>query len=448
MSQSETNEWDLVKNNEIKTVSAVLTHRELRALTTWTQAFRDQNLEADFRRKMFQNVRSFATKTWVIVWTSWLGLGLLIAIGLWSLESSPSVRTVSAYLSAAVLFVAWGVIQRLSIYEKVYSSVQIGVNLAIMTLATVMVSGLPEVFYRHSYPFLVLGVVCAPITLNLDFVRVVIATLGSTLLVLMFGFYTQSFPTLTGGPFMFVGLLMAAVGLGLSVYRYTDQQHRLQFITSRMLDSEKARSEKLLQSIFPAQIAADLSHGRAIDPVRIDQVSVIFADLSGFTSWSSSANPRQVVEAVEALFLALDELALAFHIDKIKTMGDAYMGCSGLTFRSDQQVDNAVTFARKAIWAVEQLKPLYFPDAPYIGLRVGIATGTVVAGVLGKIKPTYDIWGETVNIASRLESTGKPGYVTMCSRTAESATIGSERGHPVELNLKGIGKLEAHRLAA
>jgi class 3 adenylate cyclase len=412
---------------------------EFRALTLWTQKFRDRQLEANFRHETFGAVRSFAVKTWALIWSSWIALGLLLMIGMWRLAFVPGPVAIAAYFGAGTVFFLWYFLQKSAHYEKIYENAPLAVVLSVLSLAIVLVDQLPKVIQVSVYPFYVLAIVVLYTTLDLGFVKVLVGGALGTSLIALAGVTQQSYPSVSGGPFLFLGMLAAANGLGVTVFRYTDQQRRLQFLTLRLLDAEKFKSDRILHSVFPAKIAAALRDGLTIDPVRVDDVTVLFTDLSGFTAWSSSANPRQIVDAVEAMFGVFDELAVEHKLDKIKTIGDAYMACSGLTVQHADQVRQSIEFARKAILAVESLRPVYFPDAPSIGLRVGIATGPVVAGVMGRIKPSFDVWGSTVNLASRLESSGKTGLISVCHRTVEVLPDLRQEGQLVDLTLKGVG---------
>jgi len=163
-----------------------------------------------------------------------------------------------------------------------------------------------------------------------------------------------------------------------------------------------------LLNVLPAPVAERLKQQEGIIADRIPDVSVLFADIVGFTEWSDRRLPEGVVEVLNRLFTAFDELADAWGLEKIKTIGDAYMVAGGLT---GDQPDHAAALARMA-FAMQQESRRRRASAGFaLDLRIGIAVGPVVAGVIGRRKFAYDIWGDTVNMASRMESTGIAGAI-------------------------------------
>jgi class 3 adenylate cyclase len=204
----------------------------------------------------------------------------------------------------------------------------------------------------------------------------------------------------------------------------------------RLLQAEQARSEGLLLNVLPAPIAARLKQGEAVIADRFPEVTVLFADLVDFTASSDRSSPERVVQVLADLFTAFDRLAARHGLEKIKTVGDAYMVAGGLP---EPRPDHAEAVAEMALALREETGRHLDPAGRPLQVRIGIASGPVVAGVIGTAKFSYDLWGDTVNMASRMESTGVPGCIQVTERTYRRL-----RGHyrfqrrgPVQVKGKG-----------
>jgi len=171
---------------------------------------------------------------------------------------------------------------------------------------------------------------------------------------------------------------------------------------------ERDHSEKLLTNILPVLIADRLKKGESQIAETFPEVTVLFADIVGFTQLSEKLSPRQLVGMLNDVFGKFDELAVQFKLEKIKTIGDCYMIVGGVPDRSVTHCQQVADFAIAAIKCVEE----YAKESNYdLKIRVGIHTGTVVAGIVGKQKYSYDLWGDVVNIASRMESSGSANKI-------------------------------------
>jgi class 3 adenylate cyclase len=214
---------------------------------------------------------------------------------------------------------------------------------------------------------------------------------------------------LVNGAVSDLALLAAVLLLGEAVRgrRALDAEHRL-------LLAERERSERLLLNVLPAPIAARLKQGDAVIADEFPEVTVLFADLVDFTLRSRDSTPDQVVRVLDELFSALDRLAERHGLEKIKTVGDAYMVVGGLP---KPRPDHAEAVAEMALAVREEVPRHLDPDGQPLAVRIGIATGPVVAGVIGRRKFSYDLWGDTVNTASRMESGGVPGCIQVTDRT-------------------------------
>ena len=175
---------------------------------------------------------------------------------------------------------------------------------------------------------------------------------------------------------------------------------------------------------------------------RIPDVSVLFADIVGFTEWSERWPPERVVEMLNRLFTAFDELADAWGLEKIKTIGDAYMVAGGL----HAEREHTLAVARMAMAMHREARQQRAAAGLALDLRIGIATGPVVAGVIGRSKFAYDMWGDTVNMASRMESTGTAGSIQV-SQSAYERLRRDFRFHRREhVMVKGKGEVTTYFL--
>jgi guanylate cyclase len=206
--------------------------------------------------------------------------------------------------------------------------------------------------------------------------------------------------------------------------------------TRRALDLEREKSERLLLNILPARVAERLKAGETVIADRVDGVTILFADLVDSTPLSERLTPVQLVEVLDSVFTAFDDLADALGLEKIKTVGDAYMVVGGLP---TARPDHAAAVAEMALAMRDELAHHSVDGFGPLQMRYGIDTGTVVAGVIGKRKLSYDLWGDTVNTASRMESHGVPGQIQVTTAVFEQLRerYRFESRGPVEIKGKG-----------
>lgn len=190
------------------------------------------------------------------------------------------------------------------------------------------------------------------------------------------------------------------------------------FILSRNLDLERKKSDKLLLNILPEKIAIELKRNDIVIPVKYDMVSVLFTDMAGFTKIAEKMKPEELLSELDHIFSVFDSIVKKHGVEKIKTIGDAYMAAGGIPVAN---TTNAVDTVLCALEFQEYMKFLRakkeLEGKPFFELRMGIHTGSVVAGVIGHEKIAYDIWGDTVNTASRMESSGVVGEINISSAT-------------------------------
>lgn len=237
--------------------------------------------------------------------------------------------------------------------------------------------------------------------------------------------------------------LACASAVALTSSYVTVRLRRKEFLGRKALEAERRKSERLLLNILPAPIAKRLKEREQAIADSFDDVTVLFADIVGFTPLSESVTPKELVDLLNEIFSSFDELAERHGLEKIKTIGDAYMAAGGLPEPRPGH-DRAVAEmalemrARVAESARRQGHPLE--------IRIGLHAGPVVAGVIGRSKFVYDLWGDTVNTASRMESSGVPGEIQVTedirARLAEDFVF-EERG---EIEVKGKGRIRTFLL--
>jgi adenylate cyclase len=206
-----------------------------------------------------------------------------------------------------------------------------------------------------------------------------------------------------------------------------------------LVEIEKEKSDGLLMNILPGTIAGRLKAGEKTIANRHHVVSVMFADLCGFTKLSRKTNPGDLVTMLNDIFTAFDDIVKNHRVEKIKTIGDCYMMVGGLP---DHRDDHARAVADAALQMIQVLERINKKRGTDLAMRIGIHSGPVVAGVIGKIKLTYDLWGDTVNVASRMESTGMPGRIHISQQTRDELVSHFDLEDRGMVECKGLGQVK------
>lgn len=220
---------------------------------------------------------------------------------------------------------------------------------------------------------------------------------------------------------------------GLSLVTYLVLQH---FVNA--LVQEQGRSERLLRNILPEQIAERLKSGEQLIADAHPSVTVLFADVANFSPLARKAEPREVIGILDRLFSAFDALAEKHGLEKIKTIGDEYMAVAGAP---RPRADHAEAAARMALEMLDDIERYNAESGRALQLRIGLHSGQVVAGVIGRRKFAYDLWGDAVNVASRMESHGTPGRVHVSETVANALDkryLLEDRG---AIEIKGLGQM-------
>ncbi|MEV5002817.1 adenylate/guanylate cyclase domain-containing protein [Nocardioides sp. LML1-1-1.1] len=222
-----------------------------------------------------------------------------------------------------------------------------------------------------------------------------------------------------------------------------EKLRRTDYLRQREVEIEQARSEELLHNVLPAAIARRLRTGEGAIADSAPSVSVLFSDIVGFTPVSEALSPEELVQLLDTMFREFDELCEQRGIEKIKTVGDAYMAVAGLPVPDP---DHAASLAELALDMQRTLNRLSPSWPSPVAMRIGIASGPVVAGVIGRRKFTYDLWGDTVNTASRMESHGRPHRIQVAEATYALLADRYAFSDPQTVEVKGKGPMTTYFL--
>ena len=211
------------------------------------------------------------------------------------------------------------------------------------------------------------------------------------------------------------------------------------------LEVERAKSERLLLNVLPAPVAARLKEREDVIADDLEAVTVLFADIVGFTPLSERLTAASLVTLLDRVFRTWDELAAEHGVEKIKTLGDAYMVAGGIPLPRE---DHAEAIAAMALEMRPALERCSADAGVPLAVRIGIDSGPVVAGVIGRSKFTYDLWGDTVNTASRMESHAEPGTINVTERTYERLRGAFDLRPRGVVDVKGKGPMACYELVA
>ncbi|CAN5428376.1 hypothetical protein BH11BAC1_BH11BAC1_12900 [soil metagenome] len=236
----------------------------------------------------------------------------------------------------------------------------------------------------------------------------------------------------------------------LSVVLYN--RNRLKQKTNKDLEEkntiitlEKNRSEELLLNILPFETAQELKEKGSSDARQFDEVTVMFTDFKDFTQIAEQLNPSDLVADIDYCYKAFDEIIGKYNIEKIKTIGDSYMAAGGLPVANTTNAIDVVCAAQDIQLFMDQLKTKSIAEKkPYFEIRIGIHTGPVVAGIVGIKKFAYDIWGDTVNIASRMQSSGETGKTNISGNTYELVKEKFNCSHRGKIQAKNKGEIDMY----
>jgi adenylate cyclase len=235
-------------------------------------------------------------------------------------------------------------------------------------------------------------------------------------------------------PFKVV-LLNARVNACLQKKKWHDKEE----LFLRELQIEKKKTESLLQVILPEPVIEELKTTNAVKPRRYEQVAVLFCDVVSFTEYCDHHSPEEVVEHLQAITSKFEELTVKFNIEKIKTIGDAFMCTGGLLVPLENAAQTCLECGMEMIRATQTLESSW-------KVRIGLHVGPVMAGIVGHKKYLFDVWGDTVNTAARMQTNGEVDSISMTKETFEMIK-GDFHLFKKEIDVRGKGKMEIYSLS-
>lgn len=396
--------------------------------------FRDPGLESAYRADRFRhdlgNIR-FGFLAGIAIWVAW---GLLLRPYMLAL-SDQRLDVIMRFGVFIPLLVVGLALTFTRSFGRVWEWVAVAIATATLLFWVFYVSHISTLPAEYGYIGVILITAFTYALLRLRFVLVALIT------VIGIGAYLPY--AITAKWIVEVSLVLAMLYLvsfgmlgGIAAYR-TERFTRDLFLRERQLEQERTRSDGLLLNMLPGAIVEQLktsSGGRIAQ--SFDRVSVFFADAVGSTAQAARSSPEAFADALDELFSHFDEIATRHGLEKIKTIGDAYMAVAGAPTPMADHADAAVGMAVDVLTEAGRIK---WPSGDPIMVRGGIATGPAVAGVIGVRRFAYDLWGDTVNLASRLEESAGPGRFLVSESTAGELTDRYDFGPSEILQVKGKG---------
>ena len=241
---------------------------------------------------------------------------------------------------------------------------------------------------------------------------------------------------------LFLGLLVIAIALFFN--RERENSYRDQFATNALLDRERIKTEDLLFNVLPETVANRLKSGDVVVDSHA-HLTVVFVDVVGFSTLSKRISPEQLLDLLNRFFLEADHCAARYGLEKVKTIGDAYLAVAGGVSSATATGTDAIRFGRDLIAGVTGVGAAV---AIPFDVRVGIHTGPAIGGVIGETRLAYDYWGETVNIAARIEGVAPVGGIAVSDATHAETAAAFAFDPPRAIELKGVGVTTVYPLRA
>ncbi|HJX08678.1 MAG TPA: adenylate/guanylate cyclase domain-containing protein [Actinomycetota bacterium] len=395
--------------------------------------FRDPALEKAYRDDRFQhnlwNTR-FAYLAGIGLWVGW---GLLLRpymLSIHDLQLDARLRF-GVFIPLLILGLVFSYTK---VYRRVWEWTSFAIAVATLAIWVVYSSKIFTLPAEYGYVGVILITAFTYTLLRLRLMLVALTALAGLAFYLPYA-YTAKYVVPVSETLATLYIVSFGMLGCLSAY-WIERFTRDLFLRQRELDQERTRSDGLLLNILPQAVVDQLktSSGQRIAQ-RFDDVSVVFVDAVDSTAQAARATPEAFADSLDELFRWFDELADRHGLEKIKTIGDAYMAVAGAPVAMADHANAAVGMAMEINAGRESVR---WPSGDPIKVRGGVATGPVVAGVIGERKFAYDVWGDTVNLASRLQEAADPGQVLIAARTADLVDrYGCGPARTVEIKGKG-----------
>lgn len=396
--------------------------------------FRDPGLESAYRADRFRhdlgNIR-FGFLAGIAIWVAW---GLLLRPYMLAL-SDQRLDVIMRFGVFIPLLVVGLALTYTRFFGRVWEWVAVAIAAATLLFWVYYVSRISTLPAEYGYIGVILITAFTYALLRLRFVLVALITVIGIAAYLPYAITAKYIQDVS---LVLAMLYLVSFGLlgGLAAYR-TERFTRDLFLRERQLEQERTRSDGLLLNMLPVAIVERLktsSGGRIAQ--NFDQVSVFFADAVGSTEQAARSSPEAFADALDELFTHFDEIATRHGLEKIKTIGDAYMAVAGAP---TPMADHAEAAVRMAVDILADAGNIRWPSGDPIVVRGGIATGPAVAGVIGVQRFAYDLWGDTVNLASRLQTNAGAGQILVSESTVGELSGRYEFGPSEILEVKGKG---------
>ncbi|MCB1143351.1 MAG: adenylate/guanylate cyclase domain-containing protein [Leptospiraceae bacterium] len=195
-------------------------------------------------------------------------------------------------------------------------------------------------------------------------------------------------------------------------------ESRIAILAQKEAEQEREKADSLLKNILPDEILKELKEKGNVEPVLYDSATILFTDFKGFTKVAENLSPKELIKELDECFSFFDSLMDRYKLEKLKTIGDSYMCAGGIPIQNHSHSVDTILASLEIQSFMEEIQTIRKSmELPYWELRIGIHTGPVIAGIIGEKKFAYDVWGDTVNTASRMESSGYPGKINISYST-------------------------------
>ncbi len=412
-----------------------------RRLASLRLRFPDPELESAYRADRYTlnlgNIR-FAFLAGIALWVAW---GILLRPHMLAL-SDQRLDMAIRYGVFIPMLVGGFAVSFTSLFRRIWEWVSVAIAIVTIVVWVYYTSNVLTLPAEYGYIGVILITAFTYTLLRLRFILVVLITMVGIAAYLPYAFTARYIVDVSR---VLASLYLISFGIlgGLAAYRMERFTRQL-FIRERQLDRERERSDVLLLNILPPAVIEQLkaSSGERVAEA-FEEVSVVFVDAVGSTAQAARSSPSEFAGALDALFRRFDEKADRLGLEKIKTIGDAYMAVAGAPVPAPDHAASAVAMVLEILADCETDQ---WPSGDPIVVRGGVATGPAVAGVIGERKFAYDVWGDTVNLASRLEEHAAPGEILVSEPTATAAMDRFAFGPVRILDIKGKGQTPARAL--
>lgn len=400
----------------------------------WTLAFRDADLEHDYRASIARDSRlhfRIVVIACALAWHIVIPFDNLIGGTPENARVITSLRLVATPFLIISFMLAW---LKDAQFTRYWQAAWVGLFMVGLTLILLMIAMVPNP-PAHSAEFqaagvmlvMLIGMLAVPVQFAYAVIPNALVCIASVAVLFIHMHHAAIFSL----------LIFIAYGLGITSILTTEQTRRRGFLLAKMVDAMQAKTDALLHNMVPATIAAQLKGSTERIAESHDEATVLFADIVGFTPISEKMSAQEIVSLLDGVFSRFDAQVDRLGLEKIKTIGDGYMAVGGVPDAREDHVDAVANLALALTDVVAAIPPI---NGTKLMLRVGIHSGPLVAGVIGTRKLVYDLWGDTVNIASRMESHAENGTIHVTEAVAKRLKANfviKERGI-VDIKGKGV----------